>query len=59
MRDACPQCRGRGARVIAVITDPHYVTGDTGRPEIRVTYSLPVVAPCACTSERAAREIKP
>jgi hypothetical protein len=27
--------------------------------ETRHTYVLPVVAPCACTSERAARGIKP
>jgi len=55
----CPQCGGRGSRVVAAISDPHWTTANTGTPTLTRNFAIPIVAPCLYAAERAAKDSAP
>jgi len=56
---ACPLCGGRGSRVVAAISDPQWTTAKTGIPTLTRSFAIPIVAPCLCAAERAAKDSVP
>jgi hypothetical protein len=52
----CGICGGRGSRVVAAISDPHWAIDENGRPTLTHSIAIPVVVPCVCAAERAARK---
>jgi hypothetical protein len=50
----CNLCGGRGARVIAAISDPYWVADKTGRAILTRSFAIPIVVPCLCAARRAA-----
>lgn len=52
---ACPLCGGRGSRVVAAICRNVWVEG--GVPCYSSDSVVPVIAPCRCAAERAARAL--
>ncbi len=56
---ACPLCGGRGSRVVAAISDPQLTTPKTGTPTLARSFAIPIVAPCLCAAERAAKNEAP
>ena len=50
----CNLCGGRGARVIAAISDPCWAADKTGRAILTRSFAIPIVVPCLCAARRAA-----
>ena len=50
----CNLCGGRGTRVIAAISDPHFAADKTGRVVLARSFAIPIVVPCLCAARRAA-----
>ena len=55
----CGLCGGRGSRVVAAISDPHWKIDENGRPMLTHSIAIPVVVPCICAAERAASKKAP
>ncbi len=53
--EACDICTGSGLRLVAALSDPHYAIDASGKPKMAHSYTIPIVAPCRCAADRAAR----
>jgi hypothetical protein len=51
----CRHCGGRGARMIAAISDPHWTQHEDGGLTVATSFAIPIIVPCLCVAERAAR----
>lgn len=54
-----PLCGGDGSRVVAAISDPQWTTAKTGTPTLTRSFAIPIVSPCLCAAERAAKDSAP
>jgi hypothetical protein len=49
----CYLCGGRGSRVIAVISDPHWTTDGDGQLAPTRSFAIPFVVAGICAAKRA------
>lgn len=52
---SCDRCGGRGEHLIAALSDPHYLFDAKGKRTITHTRAIPIIVPCKCRIERAAK----